>query len=32
MEEIQESFNTFNKHLEEIKNKQTVTNNKINKI
>ena len=29
MEKIQETFNTFNKDPNEIKNKQTVTNNTI---
>ena len=32
MEKIQESFNMFNKGLEEIKNKKTVTNNTITEI
>ena len=32
MEKMQESINTFNKDLEEIKNKQTETNNTITEI
>ena len=32
MKKIQETFNTFNRHLEEVKNKQTVMTNLITKI
>ena len=32
MEKIEDSFNIFNKGLEEIQNKQTVTNNTITEI
>ena len=32
MEKMQESFNTFNKDLEEIKKKQAVINNTISEI
>ena len=32
MEKIEESMNTFNKDIEEIKSKQTEMNNKVTKI
>ena len=32
MEKMQESFNTFNKYLEEVKYKQTMMNNTITEI
>ena len=32
MDKIQETFNTYNKDLKEIRNKQTVTNNMVTEI